>query len=86
MSQESTSDEINEIKKIKIELSDLTKSVRVLSSQFDQMNSLLIQLLTSLDLTDGDYSDEEALDYIQNEKLLSRIKDMRVKDDNHVFQ
>ena len=74
----------NELKDIKLELSNLSKTVKSLSSQFEQMNNLLIQLLSTLEYS-GDFAEEEAIDFMQNEKMLSRIKELK-NDSSHTFQ
>ena len=81
-------DSADEIKNIKLELSSLTKNIQTLSIQFDQMNSLLYQLLSGLDLA-GEYADDdEAMDFIANEKMLNRINELKNSEDpnDHSFQ
>ena len=77
-------DSSDDIRKIKLELSSLTKNIKTLSIQFDQMNSLLYQLLSGLELA-GDYADDEAIDIIQNEKMLHKINELK-NDESHSFQ
>jgi hypothetical protein len=75
---------VKELKDIKLEISGLSKNIKLLSSQFEQMNSVLIQILNNLQLT-GDFMEDEAVDLVQNEKILSRLKDLNPKNENNSF-
>ena len=82
MEEETSSKELIEIK---LELNNLSKSIKSLTSQFEQMNSVLIQILNNLQLT-GDYSEDETIEFVQNEKLLSRLKELGPNQDDKTYQ